>query len=51
MMITVGLDLYIGDSADQDNCGGGSISSIKVYETGGCIIHHSGPRPCYSYRL
>jgi len=30
MMITIGLDLYIGDSADQNNCGGGSISSIII---------------------
>jgi len=48
IMIVVGLDLYIGDSADKDNCGGGRTVALKLYETGGCRIHHSGPRPCYS---
>jgi hypothetical protein len=30
IMIVAGLDLYIGNSADHDNCGGGSICSIKI---------------------
>jgi hypothetical protein len=39
MMIVVVLDLYNGDSADHDDCGGGSSVELKLYETGGCIIH------------
>jgi len=32
MMMAVWLDLYIGDSADRDNCDGGWSVALKLYE-------------------
>jgi hypothetical protein len=40
MMIAVVLDLYIGDSADHDDCGGGWTVALKLYETEACRINH-----------
>jgi len=39
MLMAIGLDLYIGDSADRDDCGGGWSVALKLYEIRDCIIH------------
>ena len=39
MMIAVLFDLYVGDSTDDDDRGGGSSVALKLYETGECRIN------------